>query len=360
MQNNGALSGIKVLDLSRLLPGPYGSMILADHGAEVIAIEDRRFEKDDLFLTTVNRNKKHVALNLKSKEGQEIFSRLIKQTDVLIEGFRPGVAEKLHADYDSVQNFNPQIIYCSITGYGQSGPCRDLAGHDVNYMARSGVLNLIGKPNEPPTIPGTQIADIACGGMNAVIGILLALHAREKSGKGQYIDISITDGTLGLLSVPLYLKEKSGRSPERGNFLLSHRYACYNTYQTADDRYISIGAVENRFWKRLCEHLGKPEFTPLQYDENRREELIAFMQMTFKQKTLAEWEIDLARIDACWAPCRTLDEVFEDPLFIEREMVTTVTTKENKSIPVIGVPVKLSKTSGTVRTAPVGFGESSA
>ena len=262
MNKNGALAGIKVLDLSRLLPGPYCSMVLADHGAAVIAVEDRRFLADGLFLNNVNRNKRHMTLNLKSKEGMEIFFRLAKEADVVLEGFRPGVVDKLGVGYDAVCKVNPKIIYCSITGFGQNGPFRERVGHDANYLSFAGVLDLIGEAKRPPSIPGVQIADIAGGGMNAVIGILLALFARENTGKGQYIDISMTDGVVGMLPLVQFFQNLTGKAPARGNALLSHRYACYNTYETADGRYLSIGAVEHRFWKQLCELLGLPNIQP--------------------------------------------------------------------------------------------------
>ncbi|MGD8258777.1 MAG: CoA transferase, partial [Desulfobacterales bacterium] len=210
MTNQGTLSGITVIDLSRLLPGPYCSMILADHGARVIAIEDRRFLADGLFFNIVNRNKEHMSLNLKTDEGKEIFFRLVQTADVLLEGFRPGVVNRLGVDYDSVRKVNSQIIYCSITGYGQNGPYRDRVGHDVNYLSNAGVLNLIGEPDRPPSIPGVQIADIAGGGMNAAIGILLALFAREKTGKGQYIDISMTDGMVAFLPAVMFFQQLTG------------------------------------------------------------------------------------------------------------------------------------------------------
>ncbi len=350
---NGALTGVKVIDLSRLLPGPYCSMVLADHGADVIAVEDKRFMADNFFLSTVNRNKRHMCLNLKTEKGKEIFRKLIADADILIEGFRPGVVDKLGVDYEAVCNINPRIIYCSISGYGQSGPGRNLAGHDVNYLARSGVLDLIGSKDTPPVIPGVQIADIAGGSMNAVAGILMALYARERTGRGQYVDISMTDGAMSLLFLPLFMKQTSGQLPERGNWMLSHRYACYNTYQTRDGRYIALGAVENRFWKNLCEHLGKPEFVALQYDEENKAMLIDFMKNTFLEKTLSQWEEDLQQVDACWSTCQSLEQAFDDPLFIEREMA--VETPDGKTI---GIPVKLSGTPGSVRTPPVDFGES--
>jgi len=288
MLNKGALKGITVLDLSRLLPGPYCSMILADHGARVIAVEDKRFIADGLFMDLVYRNKEHMTLNLKTEEGKEIFFHLAREADIVMEQFRPGVVHKLGVDYESVKKVNPEIIYCSITGYGQTGPYRDRAGHDVNYLSIAGVLDLIGEKDRPPSIPGIQIADIASGGMNAAIGILLALQARNSTGKGQYIDISMTDGSVGFMPVPLFYYKLLGIAPERSDFMLSHRYAFYNTYETADGRYISINAVENRFWKNLCETFGVPEYTELQYDEPRREEILDFMRAEFKKKTLSQ------------------------------------------------------------------------
>ncbi|MBT8350582.1 MAG: CoA transferase, partial [Deltaproteobacteria bacterium] len=239
MLENGALSGIKVIDLSRLLPGPYCSMILADHGARVIAIEDKRFMGDGLFFSQIYRNKEHMSLNLKTEEGKKIFFRLANDADVILEGFRPGVVQRLGVDYDTVSKTNKKIIYCSISGYGQTGPYRDRAGHDVNYLSRSGALDLIGQANHPPSIPGIQVADIAGGGMNATIGILMALFAREKTGKGQHIDISMTDGLVGFMPSAFFLKQISGQFPTRSYSILSHKYACYNTYETADGRFIS-------------------------------------------------------------------------------------------------------------------------
>jgi crotonobetainyl-CoA:carnitine CoA-transferase CaiB-like acyl-CoA transferase len=358
MPKRGALSGITVLDLSRMLPGPFCSMILADHGARVISVEDKRFMADNLFITTVNRNKEHMSLNLKTTEGKEVFSRLVKKTDVFLEGFRPGVVHKLGIDYDTVRKINPKIVYCSITGYGQIGPYRNRAGHDVNFLGYSGVLDLMGEPDRPPSIPGVQIADIAGGGMNAAIGVLLALLFRQKTGKGQYIDISMTDGMVSLLPLTLFLRQRTGEDPRRGESLLSHRYAFYNIYETADGRHITIGAVENRFWKKLCDYLGVPEYGPLQYNENRRNEILDFMRTSFKKKSLAEWEAELGDLDVCWGKVQNLNEVLKDPLFMDRGMVIDILQKNGEKIKALGVPVKLSETPGTIRTEPVGFGES--
>ncbi len=360
MLKRGALDGITVIDLSRLLPGPYCSMILADHGARVIAIEDRRFLSDGLFFNLINRNKEHMSLNLKTGEGLEIFFRLVQTADVLLEGFRPGVVARLGVDYESVREVNPRIVYCSITGYGQDGPYRDRVGHDANYLSYAGVLDLIGEPGRPPSIPGVQIADIAGGGMNAAMGILLALFAREKTARGQYIDISMTDGMVGFLPAVLFFRQLTGQDPARGDGMLSHRYACYNTYETADGRYLSIGAVEYRFWKKLCEVLGVPEYAKLQYDDRRRAEIIDFMRATFRMKTLAEWEARLGDLDICWGRVQSLTEVLNDPLFRAREMVVEAEDKDGKKSKTLGVSVKLSETPGSIRTPPVEFGGSTA
>lgn len=358
MSKPGSLSGITVIDLSRLLPGPYCSMILADHGARVIAVEDKRFLADGLFFNLINRNKEHMSLNLKTDQGREIFFRLLEKADVLMEGFRPGVVDRLGVDYKTVSRVNPKIIYCAITGYGQNGPFRDRVGHDVNYLSYAGVLDLIGEKDRPPSIPGVQIADIAGGGMNAAIGILLALFARQQTGKGQYIDVSMTDGMVGFLPAALFFRQLTGQEPRRADGLLSHRYACYNTYETADGRYLSIGAVENRFWMQLCDTLEVPEYGPLQYDDQRREEILQYMRATFKQKTLDEWDAILADLDICWGKIQSTREVLEDPLFRQREMVVEIEGKDGQKSSTLGVAVKLSDTPGAIRTAPVNFGES--
>jgi crotonobetainyl-CoA:carnitine CoA-transferase CaiB-like acyl-CoA transferase len=333
-------------------------MILADHGARVIAIEDRRFLADGLFMNIINRNKEHMSLNLKTEQGQEIFFRLIQKADVVLEGFRPGVVDRLGVDYKTVGNVNPRIVYCSITGYGQTGPYRDRVGHDANYLSFAGVLDLIGESDRPPSIPGVQIADIAGGGMSAAIGILLALLARQKTGKGQYIDISMTDGMVAFLPAVLFFSRLTGKDPRRSDEILSHRYACYNTYETADGKYLSIGAVENRFWKKLCEVIAVPEYAALQYDDQRRNEIIDFMRTTFKTKPLDEWEAVLGELDICWGRVQSLTEVLSDPLFIQREMVVEIEGRDGSKTKTLGVPVKLSETPGSVRTPPVDFGES--
>jgi len=357
MTSSGALSGITVLDLSRLLPGPYCSMILADHGARVIAVENKRFKDDAPFLAPLYRNKEHVSLDLKTEKGKEIFFKLVQKADILLEGFRPGATARLGVDYESVKKTNPKIIYCSITGYGQTGPYRDRVGHDANFLGIAGVLDLIGETDKPPLIPGVQIADIAGGGMYGAIGILLALHARENTGKGQYIDISMTDSMASLMHIPLFFLQLTGRMFERSDNILSHRYAFYSTYQTADKKYLTIGALEYRFWKTLCEKLNVPEYAPLQYDETRRQEIIDCMRDKFKQKTLALWEQELGDLDICWGPVNNLGQALEDKHLRHREIIVDFEDQNGNKTPTIGVPVKLSRTPGSLRTPPIDFGE---
>lgn len=352
----GALDGIRVLDLSRLLPGPYCSMVLADHGAEVLALEDRRFLQDDLFFRDLYRNKRHMTLNLKSEKGLSIFFELAADADVLIEGFRPGVVDRLGVGYETVSKRNPKIIYCSISGYGQEGVASQSAGHDVNYLSRAGILNCIGEVGGAPVIPAVQIADIAGGAMNGVIGILLALYERERSGKGQHIDISMTDGLLGLLTLPNVLEKATGAEQRRSESMLSHRYGCYNTYETADGRYIALGAVENRFWGNLCKILGLEEYVALQYDEDKRVEIISRLRTIFKEKDLDYWETTLADADVCYSKVQNMEEVFADPLFQERHMVIDLKGAEGLE-KTFGVPVKLGRTPGAITSPPRTFGE---
>ncbi|THB74023.1 MAG: CoA transferase [Desulfobulbaceae bacterium] len=355
-----SLDGVKVLDISRLLPGPYCSMILADHGAEVIAVEDKRFLADDLFFSRLYRNKRHINLNLKTEEGLEIFYQLADQSDVIIEGFRPGVAARLGVDYETLNARNPRIIYCAISGYGQTGPMRDLAGHDVNYLSMAGILDLIGPESGPPAIPGVQFGDIAGGSMNALAGILLALFARERIGKGQFVDISMTDGLLGYHTLARIFAEKNNREPIRSAELLSHRYGCYNTYRTRDNRAVAVGAVERRFWASLCTVLGVEEYIGLQYDEESREEIITRFTTLFLEQDSPYWQQLFDKHDVCCSLIQTGTEVLDHPLFIERNMLEEVKNPDGETYIDFGIPVKLSDTPGSVRKGPDCFGGSTA
>ncbi len=356
---SGSLAGLKVLDLSRMLPGPYCSMILADHGAEVIAIEDRRFAVDNLFFSALYRNKRHLSLNLKTAAGREIFLRLAAAADVVIEGFRPGVVQRLGIDYQTLRQQQPKLIYCSITGYGQTGPARHRAGHDINYLSTSGILDLVGSKDGPPIIPGVQIADIAGGSLSAVIGILLALVARDRYGEGQYIDIAMTDSVLGMLLLPEELGRRAGAPLRRGDHLLAHRFACYHVYPTADERYVAVGALEHRFWEQLCRLLELPQYVDRQYDESCRDEVIDAVGDRFRSRTAAAWEALLADHDVCVTVVAHPDEIWTNPLFIERGMVVGDAAGAAGPAPSLGIPIKLSRTPGSIRSKPDTFGGSS-
>lgn len=352
---DGLLSDCLILDLSRLLPGPYGSMILADHGARVIVIESRRFEKDGIsFNNSVNRNKEHMTLDLKTDSGKDIFYQLVRKADVVMEGFRPGVMSRLKAGYDDLKQINPKIIYCSITGYGQSGPLKHQAGHDINYLGHSGVLSLIGQKDGPPSIPGIQVADIV-GGLYCAIGILLAIQARTKTQKGRHIDISMTDAMSSMLPYAAGWLWQQQTVPQRSDSLLSHRFACYNIYRTKDDRFITVGALEGRFWESLCRHFLIPEYIPLQFDETRKEEITAFFKRTFLKKTRDEWMEIFHDQDVCIGGVLDVKEALESDLSKERESV--VHTDDSESSRVLGIPIKFSEGQGSIRSRPFQFGE---
>jgi crotonobetainyl-CoA:carnitine CoA-transferase CaiB-like acyl-CoA transferase len=349
---SGSLEDILVLDLSRLFPGPYCSMILADHGARVIAIEDRRFEKEYMpILSNINRNKEHMTLNLKNGKGKDIFLSLAKKADVVLEGFRPGVTHRLGVGYKDIRKINPGIVYCSITGYGQTGALRNQVGHDVNYLGHSGVLSVMGPKNGPPCIPGIQVADMV-GGLNGAIGIMLALHAREKTGTGQHIDVSMTDAMMAMLPFVAGFHWVFGAPPEKGNALLSHRYACYNIYQTKDAKYISLGALEPRFWEAVCHYFEVPEYIPLQFDEQRKELLIDFFKKAFLRKTRDEWMEIFSNTDICIGRVLTVDEALDGDYSLSRNMVVKLEQPGKDPIAVLGIPIKMTANPGSIRSLP--------
>lgn len=352
------LTGLKVLDLSRLLPGPYCSMILADFGAEVLRIEARRFEEEGAGFPTIMRNKRHMTLNLKHPRGKEIFYRLVKGADVLLEGFRPGVTDRLGIGYDQLQEINPRLIYCSLTGYGQDGPYSRMVGHDINYLSFAGVLGLTGKRGDQPIVPGTQIADIAAGGMNSAIGILLAIIMREKTGKGQYIDISMMDGVVAMLPFAANVFWEKGKIPARGNLLVNGGYPCYNVYETKDGQYISIGALEPRFWVTLCEKLGRKDLIPHQYSEGKKkEEVFDTLREIFKGRTRQEWMEELNDADVCFGCVLNISEVFQDPQVKYRKIIKEYWDAAGGKKNVLSSGINMSEASWELRVSPASFGE---
>lgn len=325
------LEGIRVLDLSRLLPGPYASMILGDLGAEIIKIEEpgkgdymRQFEplvnNDSAFFLAVNRNKKSITLNLKTHQGREIFCKLLRTSDVLLEGFRPGVMESLHLGCDVLREINPNFIYCSISGYGQDGPFRDKAGHDINYISVSGILGTTGTRNGVPVIPGIQIADLT-GGMYAVIGILAALLRRHKQGQGAKFDVSMADCLFSLISMHAANYLATNTPPERGNMMLSGNLVCYNIYETKDGGYVALGALEAKFWRNFCRGLDRNDLIPAHMDTVKDEETYSKVQEIFLSRTRDQWANFAREVDCCLSPVENLNEVITGEYAQERKML---------------------------------------
>jgi len=297
----GALDGIRILDLTRLLPGAVATQRLAESGAEVIKIEQPAigdYARDSyaaLFEQT-NRGKKSVEIDLKSQ--QESFLKLVRTADVLIEGFRPGVMDRLGLGYENLRQTNPRLIYVALTGYG---PDTLLAGHDVNYLAMSGVLDLIRAQDGTPVIPGVQIADLAGGSMQAVIGILLALQHRHRTGLGQRVDVSMTDGLQALL--PVARSQRPGAGRQGPIALLSGKYACYHVYPAAENSFVAVGALESKFWANLCRELGCSELIELQFAADQAS-VIAGVEKIFKTATAEEWFLRIGDRDCCVTPVR--------------------------------------------------------
>lgn len=322
------LTGIRVLDLTRLLPGPYATLLLADLGADVIKIEEPRHGdpvrgippfldgKSARFLA-LNRNKMSVSLDLKPPQGREIFLRLSQTADVVMEGFRPGVAKRLGIDYDSVRRGNPDIIYSSLTGYGQESPYRDHVGHDVNYIARAGLLSLTGTS---PTIPGAPVADLS-GAMFAVLSVLAALRARDQGRGGAFLDISLTDAVISWLTIHVAEYLSTGKTPRPQDLVLTGGFPCYHIYETRDGKYLAVGALEGKFWATLCEALGVPEFIPHQFSDEKREEIFQSLAAIFASKTQSQWLEELDPREIPVSPVLNLAEVAQDPHVREHRLI---------------------------------------
>ncbi|HHW61307.1 MAG TPA: CoA transferase [Syntrophomonadaceae bacterium] len=353
------LSGIRVLDLTRFFVGPFCTQILADFGAEVIKIEDCKggdpgrwapplIKDSSALFYTVNRNKKSITLNLRTEQGRDIFRRLAKISDVVVEAFRPGVMEKMGLDYDELAAINPRLIYCAISGYGHSGPLRERGGHDINFLAMAGVTELTASRDGKPAISSAQIASGAGGAQNAVIAILLALLNRQQTGKGQFCDISMVDGASSLLAYALGEWSGSSQLPERGRGMLSGGSACYNLYRTADDRYISVGAIEPKFWERFCSLIARPDLIPLQWDPKQQDWMIAELDIIFAQKSLQEWRQLFDPEDICVSPVLNMEELSQHPQMKAREMIHMFPSFKgtDKTMALTGTAVKLSATPG--------------
>jgi len=347
------LSGIRVLDLSLQLPGPFCTMMMADYGADVVKIDEPSPRARNPFAAEdpgtgpldryLNRGKKSVTLNLKSVEGQEIFRKMAATADVVVEGFRPGVVKRLGVDYETLSAANPGLVYCSISGYGQTGPMRDVAGHDVNYLSYAGVLGLSGRPEDPPTLLPVQVGDVYGGSMMALSGILMALLSRQRTGKGAWIDISMTDGSVASLAIPASNLLGGGIPQERGALPLAGMLPCYGAYRCADGGYVSLGGLEPWFWKKLVTRLGREDYNELQYAVGESAEGVRRdLQAIFLGKTRDEWIRLFEGEDVCISPVLSLDEAMSHPNTVARRMVVDVGSPLEGTEPQLGLPIKIA------------------
>ena len=360
------LQGVVVLDLSRLLPGPYCSMILADLGAEVIKVEPpppgdymREFEpklkKDSAFYYAVNRNKKSISLNLKDQEDRKTFLKLVSKAHVLMEGFRPGVMDKLGLGYERLKGLNPGLVYCAITGFGQDGPYRDRPGHDINYIAMGGVLDQIGIKDGPPVLPTIQIADLSSA-FWAAIAILAGVIRSKATGEGTFIDVSMMDAVLSWLPIHFVQYAATGRAPTRGDFLLGGGLPCYRIYETADGAYVTLGALEEKFWKTFCKAVGREDLLPQQFSQDPH--ILEEMDALFRSRTLRDWlELTCATEDLPLYPLNSLPDLMDDPQVKARNMLWRVRHPEEGELLMVAPPFKMEGVEFSCRKLPPALDE---
>ena len=371
----GPLAGLKVLELIRVPPGAFCTLMLADMGADVLKIEtpvaatpaqtaqaERR-----AALQFVNRNKRSIAINLKQPDGQTLLHQLATDADVLVEGFRPGVMARLGGDYETLKRVNPRLIYCSLSGYGQDGPHRHLPAHDVNFLSTAGVLNLIGEADRSPGIPLNLIADYAGASLHGVVGILLALLARQRTGRGQWVDVSYLDTSLALLAATPMMQAflANGADSRRGTGLLGGSYPSYTTYETADGKALAIGCTDAEQWDAFCKAIGLAELAetgPGAADSGRAADgkaqaAKAAVQAVLRRKTRDEWLTLLGDKPVRVAPVHAVDEAFGDPQVLARQMAVDVIHPRHGSLRQAGIAIKLSDTPGRIRGAGPAPGE---
>ena len=375
--SGGPLSDVRVLDLTRLLPGGFCSLLLADFGADVVKVEDtgmgdyvrwappfygadehRALGTRSALYLALNRGKRSIRLDLKSEDGRDALLRLASDYDVVLESFRPGVLDKLGCGYDALREANPRVVYCAITGYGQTGPNTQRAGHDMNYLGLNGLLGLTGEPGGRPIQSAGQIADLGGGALMAAFGVMAALHERERSGEGQLVDVSMTDGSLAWLCMVAAQYLCDGAVPRRGRGVLSGGIACYRPYEAADG-WITCGALEAKFWRNFCEGVGRPDLADMQFaapDSGDGEAIAA----VFKERTRDEWRAFNDEHDAMIEPILGLDEALDSELIGEREMVVEMEQPELGVVRLLGLPVKLTRTPGDATRPAPALGEHTA
>jgi alpha-methylacyl-CoA racemase len=365
------LSDVRVLDLTRLLPGGFCGLLLADFGADVVKVEDTDMgdyvrwappyygdeahqplgTRSALYLA-LNRGKRSIRLDLKSESGRDAFLRLARGYDVVLESFRPGVLDKLGCGYEALSEANPGIVYCAITGYGQTGPHTGRAGHDMNYLGLTGLLGLTGEPGGRPIQAAGQIADLGGGALMAAFGVMAALRERERSGRGQVVDVSMTDGALSWLAMVAAQYLCDGEVPQRGRGMLNGGAACYLPYECADGGWVTCGALEPKFWQAFCEGVGRPDLIEHQFASPGSEGREKVAEV-FRSRTRDQWCAFNDSHDAMIEPVLDLDEALVSELVREREMVVELDQPEVGPVRLLGVPIKLLRTEGDpTRPAP--------
>jgi len=332
----GPLSDIRVVDLSRLAPGPYCTMLLADLGAEVIVVGGGR---SGLPLAEVSRGKRFISLDLKKTKGRDALHRLVATADVVVEGFRPGVADRLGAGYDELRAIKPDLLYCSLTGYGQDGPLAHEAGHDINYLSLTGVLGAVGPVDQPPMVPLNLIADFAGGSLLAAFGVVAALYERRRSGEGQYLDVAMIDGVQSMMAMH-YAAWGSTAMPRRGEGILDGTAPFYRCYTCADDRYVAVGALEPQFFRALWQQLDLGA-VPAQYPRTQWPGIEQRLAIAFQERTRDEWALFFKGTDACVTPVLDPGEVASAPHIVARHGA-----RSNADVPPIP---RLSRTPAVVR-----------
>jgi len=361
------LSGLRVLDLTRLLPGGFCSLLLADFGADVVKVEDtgmgdyvrwsppyydgaEETTRGALFLA-LNRAKRSIRVDLKTDAGKQVLLRLVRDADVLLESFRPGVLDRLGVGYERLRQENPRLVYCAITGYGQDGPNRDRSGHDMNYLGLGGLLGLTGDADGPPIQSAGQIADIGGGALMGAIGVLIALRERERSGEGQLVDCSMFDGALSWLALVAADALATGRAPRRGELQLAGALTCYRPYKCADG-YVTLGALEPKFWQAFCWGVAREDLLEHAFDPPGSDAHKAVSEI-FTTRTREEWRQFASEHDCCLEPVLELDEVLDSQLVAAREMVVGLAQPgAEQQVRLLGLPVKLSRTPGDPARAP--------
>jgi len=369
-----ALNGVRIIELVHLPPGEFCTMMLGDMGADIIKVEalpnsgrgaglfsgqQAETLKNSQAFNALNRNKKSIRLNLKSEDGKQVFYRLVKDADVVVEGFRPGAVKRMGVDYETLSKINPRLVYCSLSGYGQDGPYSQYSGHDINYISIAGALNLMGWPDQPPAIPLNLLADFAGASLNGALGIMAALFARTQTGRGQHVDISYTDSVVTIMTFVLQFHLGAGLTFPRGEWALAGGYPYYKTYSTMDGKMISLGCLEPWFWEKFCKTVGRDDLKNYCFDSShfvqkpadpKWKEVEDEVKKIFLTKTRDEWFELLVKNDVPAGKVYSIEEIFTDPQLLHRKMLLEFDHPTLGKIKHPGISIKLSDTPGKVRS----------